>query len=178
MVPEPILRLHSCQVRPFAESDFISLAIAANNPKIARSMRNTFPQPYTADNAKAWISFANSASPLRDFAICRPDGSAVIGGIGLKARTDIHHRTMEVGYWLSENYWYQGIATEAVTAFSEWAFASFENLVRLDAEVFDGNRASNRVLEKAGFEFEGRRRKAVEKSGVILDAFVYSKVKE
>jgi len=165
-------------VRPFAESDFVSLARAANNPKIARWMRNTFPQPYTADDAKAWISFANSVSPPRDFAICRPDGSAVIGGIGLKVRTDIHHRTMEVGYWLSEDYWHQGITTEAVAAFSEWVFASFENLVRLDAEVFDGNLASNRVLEKAGFEFEGRRRKAVEKSGVILDALTYSKVKE
>lgn len=178
MAPDPILRLHSCQVRPYAEGDFMSLAIAANNPKIARWMRNTFPQPYTADDAKAWISFANSASPPRNFAICRPDGSAVIGGIGLKARTDIQHRTMEIGYWLSEDYWHQGIATEVVTAFAEWVFASFENLVRLDAEVFDGNRASNRVLEKAGFEFEGRRRKAVEKAGVVLDTLTYSKVKE
>ena len=92
MAPEPILRLRSCQVRPLAEEDFQSLARAANNPKIARWMRNTFPQPYTADDAKAWISLANSASPLRDFAIRRPDGSAVISGIGLKVRTDIHHR--------------------------------------------------------------------------------------
>ncbi|KAK4106399.1 acyl-CoA N-acyltransferase [Parathielavia hyrcaniae] len=165
-------------LRPYAEGDYISLAIAANTPKIARWMRNTFPQPYTADNAKAWISFADSVFPPRDFAICRPDGSAFIGGIGLKARTDIHHRTMEIGYWLSEYYRHQGIATEAVTAFSGWVFANFEKLVRLDAEVFYGNRASHRVLEKAGFEFEGRRRKAVEKLGVVIDALTYRKVKE
>ncbi|KAK3987549.1 putative N-acetyltransferase YoaA [Cladorrhinum sp. PSN332] len=178
MAPEPILQLRSCQVRPFKEEDFESIARAADNPKIARWMRNVFPQPYSVDDAKAWISIANSASPLRDFAICPPDGSTVIGGIGLKLGTDIHHRTMEVGYWLSEDYWQKGITTEVVTAFSEWAFGSFDRLLRLEAEVFEGNLASSRVLEKSGFEFEGRRKKAVEKSGVVMDALIYCKLKQ
>lgn len=181
MAPQSILRLRSCQVRPYQEGDFESLAEAADNPKIARWMRNAFPHPYTKDDAKAWISIANSGSPLRDFAICSPDGAAaavVIGGIGLKDRTDIHHRTMEVGYWLSEGHWGKGISTEAVTAFSKWAFDTFDRLVRLEAEVFEGNFGSCRVLEKAGFELEGRRKKAVEKSGVILDSLIYCKLRQ
>ncbi|KAK4459731.1 putative N-acetyltransferase [Cladorrhinum samala] len=185
--PAVLLQLRTCQLRPYREEvDVDSLAEAANNPKIARWMRDAFPHPYTKADAKAWISIANSASPLRDFAICSlPDGgggsepaaAVVIGGIGLKVRDDIHYRTMEIGYWLSEPHWGRGISTEAVIAFSEWAFETFGHVVRLEAEVFEGNLGSARVLEKAGFEFEGRRKKAVEKSGVVLDALIYCKLR-
>ncbi len=178
MPPGPILRLRSCLVRPYDEGDVSSIAKAADNPKIARWMRNTFPHPYTTGDAKTWISIANSASPLLDFAICRPDGSAVIGAVGLKARSDIYHRTMEIGYWLSEEYWHQGISTEVVAAFSDWAFDNFSHLLRLEAEVFEGNVASARVLEKTGFEFEGRHKKTVEKLGAVMDTLVYCKFKQ
>lgn len=175
MTPSPILRFSRCVVRPFDQGDVESLSSAANHPDIARWMRNTFPHPHTADDARAWISKATAAAPTRDFAICTPDGSAVIGGVGLKARDDIYYRTMEVGYWLGADHWGRGVATEVVAAFADWAFASFEHLLRLEAEVFDGNVGSCRVLEKAGFEFEGRRRKAIEKAGVVLDALIYVK---
>jgi RimJ/RimL family protein N-acetyltransferase len=165
-------------MRAYDKGDVKSLAKAANNPKIARWMRNTFPQPYTTDDSKAWISIAISTSPIRDFAICQPDGSAVIGGIGLKARDDIHYRTMEIGYWLCEDHWNRGIATEAVTAFSDWAFDKFDILLRLEAEVFEGNVASGRVLEKAGFVFEARQKKAIEKLGTVMDALTYCKFRQ
>lgn len=178
MPPEPILRLRSCLIRPFDEGDVSSLAKAANNPKIARWMRNTFPQPYTHDDAKTWISIANSASPVRDFAICDPDDSSVIGCIGLKARDDVQYRTMEIGFWLSEERWGKGIATEAVAAFSDWGFGRFAALLRLEAVVFEGNGGSCRVLETVGFVFEGRQRMAVEKGGVVLDTLTYCRFRE
>jgi RimJ/RimL family protein N-acetyltransferase len=178
MATRPILQLSSCTVRAYNQGDIESLAKAANNPQIARWMSNAFPQPYTIPDAEKWVSIANAASPLRDFAICPPDGSVVIGGIGLKAREDIHYRTMEIGYWISEDYWYRGIATEVVSAFSNWAFDNFERLVRLEAEVFEGNLASCRVLEKSGFEFEGTQRAAVEKLGNIMDTLTYTKIRQ
>lgn len=175
MSSNPILQLNSCLVRAYNEGDVESLAKAANNPRIARWMSNVFPQPYTVEDAKKWISIANTPSPIRDFAICRLDGSAVIGGIGLKARDDIHYRTMEIGYWICEDYWHQGIATEVVTAFSSWAFRNFEHLLRLEAEVLEGNPASGHVLIKSGFQFESRQRAAVEKLGRVMDTLTYTK---
>ncbi|KAI6775992.1 hypothetical protein HG530_002750 [Fusarium avenaceum] len=177
MASEHILKLSNCVVRAYHSGDVESLAKAANNSQIARWMQNGFPHPYTVKDAEEWISIANTPSPLRDFAICQPDGTTVIGGVGLKAREDVHHRTMEIGYWIAEDYWHQGIATQVITAFSSWAFDNFTNLVRLEAEVFDGNTASCRVLEKCGFEFEGRQRAAVEKLGVILDTYTYVKLR-
>ncbi|KAL4973924.1 acyl-CoA N-acyltransferase [Aspergillus desertorum] len=178
--PPPILHLSNSGIliRPFASttSDTQSLAHHANNPKIAQYMRNAFPSPYTETNASNWIKFTTSQTPTHDFAICLASTNAVIGAIGLKPRTDIQYRSMELGYWVSEEHWGRGIASEAVAEFVRWVFnrEEFGHVVRLDAEVFDGNEGSKRVLEKAGFMSEGRRRCAVEKGGVVLDTFVYA----
>ena len=69
--------------------------------------------------------------------------------------------------------WGRGIVTEAVKAFTDWALANFD-LSRISAGVFEWNPASARVLEKAGFEFEGRMKKAVTKEGRIGDELIYA----
>ncbi|KAL2818032.1 acyl-CoA N-acyltransferase [Aspergillus granulosus] len=179
-----------CHIRPLSHAsptDAPSLAHHANNPLIAKWMRNAFPSPYTLDNANFWISFTEAQSPKLDFAICTPDTTddtkrtgIVIGAIGLKPKDDVYHRTMEVGYWIGEEYWGRGIASEALEVFTGWAFAAQElkHVGRLEAEVFEGNGGSCKVLEKAGFVLEGRRRRAVEKGGVVLDVLVYGLLKE
>ncbi|KAL4744070.1 acyl-CoA N-acyltransferase [Aspergillus similis] len=169
-------------IRPLAHtnSDIQSLAHHANNPKIAQYMRNAFPSPYKHSDASSWITFTMSQNPKHDFCICLTSTNTVIGAIGLKPRTDIQHCSMELGYWLSEEYWGRGIVSEAVEEFVRWVFGrkEFGHVVRLDAEVFDGNEGSKRVLEKAGFVCEGRRRCAVEKGGVVLDTFVYALIRQ
>lgn len=83
----------------------------------------------------------------------------------------------EIGYWLGEPYWGRGIVTRAVAAVTEHAFETLQ-LVRVEAEVFEGNMGSMRVLEKCGYEREARMRKAVVKRGVVMDAFLYARVRE
>ncbi|KAF4948852.1 hypothetical protein FGADI_9342 [Fusarium gaditjirri] len=135
MSSNPILHLRKCLVRAYNDQDTHSLAKAADNPRVAQWLCNTFPQPYTIKDAENWIRIANTPSQLRHFAICEASGSVVIGGIGLEARDDIHYRTMQIGYWICEEYWHRGIGTEVVSAFSDWAFENFGHLVRLEAEV-------------------------------------------
>ncbi|KAL4914554.1 acyl-CoA N-acyltransferase [Aspergillus aurantiobrunneus] len=170
----------NCLIRPFAptSAEAASLSTEANNPLIAKYMRNAFPHPYTAQDASNWITYTNSQNPRYDFAICSAATDTVIGAIGLKPRTDIHHRTLELGYWVGEGHWGRGIATEAVAVFVRWVFERFGQVVRLEAEVFDGNEGSRRVLEKNRFVCEGRRRRAVEKEGVMLDVFGYALLRE
>lgn len=179
---QPILQLPKsrCLIRQFDSSpaEEETLSAVANNPRVTKYMTNAFPSPYTIPEAQKWIAFTKSQSPVRDFAICDAETNSVIGTIGLKPKTDIHHRTMELGYWVGETHWGRGIATEAVQLFSAWAFANFEHLVRLEAEVIEGNDGSRKVMERAGYIFEGRRRLAVEKNGVLLDTYNYSLLRE
>ena len=67
---------------------------------------------------------------------------------------------MELGYWLGEPFWGQGLATEAAGALLEHAFAGYP-VERVQAHHFEGNTASGRVLEKIGMQFEGVRRRAL-----------------
>ncbi|KAE8149082.1 hypothetical protein BDV25DRAFT_130644 [Aspergillus avenaceus] len=167
--PSPILRLNTILIRPLYSGDTPSLTREANNLKISRWMRNQFPSPYTLADAQIWLTVA---SPT-DFAICRADDNVLIGGIGLKPREDIYYRSMEIGYWLGEGHWGKGIVTEALKAVTAWAFERHPSVLRIDAEVFQGNEGSRRVLEKAGYEFEGRKKWAVEKNGVVMDVMIY-----
>ncbi len=101
----------------------------------------------------------------------------VIGGIGLTLQRDVHRRSAEIGYWLGEPFWGRGIAAEALAAVSEYAFAEHD-LVRLFACVYEGNPASARVLEKAGYVCEGRLRKSVTKAAQTLDQFLYARISD
>ena len=165
--------LGSCRIREFVPEDAESLARNADNPKIAEQLRDRFPHPYTISHAREWIEQALARDPVSSFAIATT--GKVIGGIGLELQPDVYIRSAELGYWLAESHWGRGIATRAVTCFSEKAFVAFD-LVRIYARVFETNPASARVLEKAGFRFEGRLRMSVVKQGRLLDELLYSSI--
>ncbi|KAL4928896.1 GNAT family N-acetyltransferase [Aspergillus undulatus] len=181
-IPPPILSLpkSNTQIRPFHNtlSEATTFSSHANSPLIARYMRNAFPQPYTHQDAHAWFTYTSTQTPLLDFAIADASSNTAIGAVGLKPRSDVQHRTVEIGYWIGQEYWGRGIGSEVVTAFTEWTFKEFPHVVRIEAGVFEGNEGSKRVLEKAGYGFEGRQRRAVEKNGVLLDVFVYAVVRD
>ena len=84
---------------------------------------------------------------------------------------------MEIGYWLGEPYWGRGIATRAVRALIDYAFAHFD-LMRLYATVFEWNPASARVLEKAGFTYEARIGKSVTKDGKTIYQLLHALIRD
>ena len=97
----------------------------------------------------------------------------VVGSIGLFVGSDVFEKSAELGYWLAEEYWGEGIMTEAVKQICREAFERFE-IVRIYAEPFAHNTGSRRVLEKAGFSQEGIMRKGVYKKGKIDDYCMYA----
>lgn len=67
--------------------------------------------------------------------------------------------------------------TAVVRRLCEIAFAEL-GLVKIEAQVFAGNAASAKVLEKCGFQQEGYLRKHHLKDGKYLDARLFAFVKE
>ncbi len=165
------LVLESCTIRSWRFDDAESLVRHANNRKVARHLRDSFPHPYTPDDALDWLDLVTVVEPETNFTI-DVDGEAV-GGIGLELRSDVYRCSAEMGYWLGEPYWGRGIATEAVVALTGWAFENHD-FERIEAVVFGTNPASRRVLDKAGYTFEARLRNAICKDGEIVDEFVYA----
>ncbi|KAL0944877.1 gcn5-related n-acetyltransferase [Colletotrichum truncatum] len=179
-LPSPILSLQKSIVRQYHASDAASLSQAANSKAVAAFLRNHFPQPYTLSDAEGWISI-NQTSPLRNWAIICPTSGRTMGSIGVIPGKDVYSAGFELGYFLGEEFWGRGIMSELVPAFVKWVFGGMgEEKVRVErlwAGVFSENKASQGVLRKSGFQFEGRLRNAVIKDGVLMDEMVYSIIK-
>ncbi len=168
------LTLKQCTIRPWRLDDAESLAKHANNRKIWLTVRDLFPHPYTIQDAHEFLRRAMSEQPEMKFCV-EIDGAAV-GGIGVHPGQDVYRLTATMGYWLGEQFWGRGIMTEAVAAVTDFCFKNFP-LRRISAEVFTSNPASARVLEKAGFIFEGRLKNHVFKDGKLLDSLLYARTK-
>lgn len=160
-----------CLLRPWRAGDADALVKYANNPNIARNLRDRFPHPYTLRDAKGFIQSCLSARPHVSFAIV-VDGEAA-GGIGISPGSDVERFSAEIGYWLGEPFWGRGITAEAVELMSVYAFDTCR-LLRLFALPFAENRRSARVLEKAGYTREGILRSSAVKDGVVRDQALYA----
>lgn len=143
----------------------------ANNRNIWINLRDRFPHPYTAGDARRWLDMVVDQKPETNFAIAIADEA--VGGIGFTVQPDVGRRSAEIGYWLGEDFWGRGITTEALIAVTDYAFSHYD-VCRLFAHVFDWNDASARVLEKAGYTFEGRLLKSVTKDGQTIDQLMYA----
>ncbi len=166
------IQLSLCVLRPCRQGDEADIVRQANNPNVARHLRERFPQPYTGKDAEAWIAIAAKESPTLNFAICVDEH--VVGGIGLMPGSDIHRVSAEVGYWLGESYWGRGIAACALRGLTDYAFATFADLNRLFAYVDEDHPPSIRVLEKSGFRREGHLIGAAIKVRTLHNQFIYA----
>ena len=166
------LKLERCTVRDWRMDDAPSIVKHANNRNVSRNLRDRFAYPYTIENANEFLTRSTSKEPRNNFCI-EIDGAAV-GGIGVHIGEDVHRHAASIGYWLGEEFWGRGVMSEVVSAFVDHCFANLP-LHRISAEALENNPASARVLEKAGFVFEGRLRKNVIKDGQILDSLLYAK---
>jgi ribosomal-protein-alanine N-acetyltransferase len=163
-------------VRSWRREDARELAQQANDRRVWLNLRDAFPHPYGLSDAKRFISTAMAMSPQTNFAI-EVDGR-VAGGIGFRLHGDVERVGAEVGYWLGAEFWGRGVATAAVRAVTEHAFATHAELERLYAVPYASNAASVRVLEKAGYRAEGLLRRSAIKDGQVQDQWMYAMLRE
>lgn len=159
------------RLRPWHISDANNLARYANNYNIARFMTDAFPHPYTLEDANRFIEQVSQAHPLKVMAI-EVNGEAA-GGIGVFPQADIMRLNAEMGYWLAEPYWGLGITSKAIAEMISYAFNTFD-IQRIYARPFGNNKASQHVLEKAGFLLEAHIRNNIIKNGEVLDEMIYA----
>ena len=157
-------------LRKWKRSDADALAKIANNKNIADNLRDMFPFPYKKKDAKQWIERVKQEGVTTNF--CIELAGEVAGSIGFVLKEDVYRKNIEIGYFISEEFWGRGIATQAMRQALEYIEKKFDP-VRIYAEVFEHNKASMKVLEKNGFYLEGVRKKAVIKNGVVMDDHVW-----
>lgn len=173
--PTLALPVPGARLRPWQSSDAHALARHGNDRSIWLNLRDRFPHPYNLADAEQHLSTV-TAPEISDLHLCiEVDGEAA-GSISVLFKHDVNRRSAELGYFVGRQHWGRGIATAAVRAVRDYAFAHFD-LCRLYAVVYEPNLASARVVEKAGFGLEGRLRKAITKDGRTFDALLYALVR-
>lgn len=68
--------------------------------------------------------------------------------------------------------------TEVITWLSHWVFEQVPTLLKLEASVVEENTASMKVLERAGYEYEGTRKMAVFKNGRVSNIVLFGLTKD
>ena len=158
-------------IRPWQDSDLDALIEYGNNKHIANFLTDAFPHPYTQEKGEAFIAYAKATKPTSIFAI-DIQGKAS-GGIGLHPQQDIQRFNAELGYWLAEPFWNQGVITEAIRQMVDYGFEHLP-INRIFARPFGSNIASQKALEKAGFILEGRFEKTLIKNNEWQDELIYA----
>ena len=159
------------ECRPLRKEDAPRMAELANNRNIWDHVRDFFPHPYQLQDALDFIDLMNQPGPDRVFGIHTEEGFC--GAVGVHPLKDIYRYTAELGYWIGEPYWGLGIATSAV----KWVVSDTwrkTDLQRLEAGVFDYNKASMRILEKCNFKKECIQKNRLMKNGKLYDEHLYA----
>lgn len=158
-------------LRPWEITDLESLVKYANNPAIAQNLMDRFPHPYTLEAGEKFLQMVTQPNPPN--VLCIDIDGKASGGIGLHIAEDIYRKNAELGYWLAEPFWGNGIVSRVVPQMVQYGFANFD-ITRIFARPFRTNKASQRVLEKAGFVLEASMEKTFFKNNQFQDELIYA----
>ena len=159
-------------LRDYEPSDAARLVLLANNKNVSRYLVDTFPYPYTQQDAEWWITTGATADDTVTKVI--QYNGEFVGSVGITPQVGWKSHVAEIGYWIGEAYWRQGITTAALTLMTDHALSAL-HYQKLFAPVLGPNKASMKVLEKCGYELEGILKREVSKDGQYFDLYHYAK---
>lgn len=174
--PDKTIETNRLLLRLFRESDASEVTKLCNNYNL---YKNTLylPYPYSIEDALSWIknhpdNFSDNKS--YEFAITDKVTEKIYGAIALTNNQKF--KNGEIAYWVGEEYWGNGYASEASKAILEFAFIE-KQYHKVFARYFDSNLASGRVIEKIGMRKEGVLRNHVMKENRYVDLVYYGILK-
>jgi RimJ/RimL family protein N-acetyltransferase len=105
------------------------------------------------------------------WAVATSENGAAIGECDL-SEIDKRHKRAEIGFLFARAYWGNGYALEAARALVAHAFGPL-GLERVGARCHAGNMRSVGLLERLGFQFEGRLKEHLVREGERRDCLLY-----
>lgn len=163
----PSMTTRRLTLRPPAVRDVERLVELLDDYDIAR-MTSRIPHPYRRQDALSWLS---SLSADKERAYAAFLGAELIGVGGYVLRKDL--ATAEIGYWIGKPYWGRGLASEIASALVAHGFEDL-HLDQITANHAFDNPASQRVIEKCGFERTGTRSMRAVSRGAEVEIWTYA----
>jgi RimJ/RimL family protein N-acetyltransferase len=141
--------------RSFTTADLEPFAAYRADPDVARYQSWS---DFTLDDARSFVDSLRGEEPgvpgdWFQIALEARDGGALVGDLALHVEED-EPRVAEVGFTLASDQQGKGYATEALTGYLDWLFATY-GLHRVHAVTDALNAPAAALLERVGFRREG-----------------------
>lgn len=174
----PTLTSQRLILRPFLLTDIKRIQQLANDSAVV-DMTSNVPYPCHEKMVENWIknhkkAFKSGSSLI--LAIVVAENNCLIGSISLLDISSFHQRA-EIGYWLGNQFWQKGYATEATKKLLEYGFNQLK-LNRIEGRCMARNQASAKVMLKAGLKFEGERKQQMNIHNRLEDIHYFGLVNE
>lgn len=165
MSSEPFLRGGSVTLHPMEPDDLTFARDLLNDPDVRAGLTASTPQTLESERTW-WDGLGDDDHPF----VLRADDRRV-GVIGYH-ESEEPWGLAEVGYFVDPDHWGKGYATDALDAVLRYAFDE-RRCNKVEANAYATNEASKSVLETAGFEREGVRRRHCFVDGEYVDLHEY-----
>lgn len=166
-------------LRPYSEADVGDIFSYASNTEVTKYLLwDAHKSIEDSRNFLKWIQSVTCNERGKLFfvyAIYLKQENKVIGSIDFK---NTHRFGGQIDYVIGKNYWGNGYVSEAAEALKGWAFYTMPELVRLQSYCLPENKASQRVMEKVGMQYEGLRKKSFIVKNKPVDIVHYAFVKD
>jgi len=133
--------------------------------------------PFTVENARDYIKFANTTRDNLILAVVAREGDKHMGNIALQDISTVYRSaafSIMIGY---SEAWGKGYGYEAARLIINHGFGAL-NLHRISCATFDNNPGMIGLANKLGFTEEGRRREAAFKETKYLNVIEYGLLRE
>lgn len=171
-MPGPLFTAgENVELRPIEEEDVPFLQRLMNDPQVREGLGAY--EPLNEAEEQEWFESITEDDDVH-LLVCTD--SEPVGTIGLHMKHAAWGNA-EVGYSVVPSAWGNGYATDALREVCRWGFDE-RRLNKVTARAYETNPASNRVLEKVGFEQEGTFRQEAYVDGEFVDLHRYGLLAE
>lgn len=151
---QPVLATDRVRLRPFEDRDVHRIAEACADP-VSQHFLGQLPRGYSVDDARAYVEDCREGAATHShwaWCITAPPGDACLGAITLLR---LGQEAGEIGYWAHPQARGNGLVGTATRLVADHALGSGRHH-SLALRIAMGNRASEAVARRAGFEPTGR----------------------
>ena len=171
----PVLSTRRLTLRAATPKDVPAFRALLSVPEVTRfSNWPDAPSTTEVERSLRWMSKVHGSGKGCAWIIEISGSKALAGAIRFNS-FEKKWRCGQIGYELHPDYWGKGLMTEAVRAVVACGHETFR-LNRIDAWTMPGNAASDRVLEKSGFRYEGTLRQKAWFKGAFHDFRMFGRV--
>lgn len=163
------------ELEKWKSGDYEDFFLLSNDKEMWGNMSDDFPK--TLEESKQIVDFFSNSEDITEYIRAIKIDDKIVGCIAAFFETGMYCKNAEISYWLNCEYRGKGIMPQLIKMFSQCLFTKFD-IHRIWARPFESNRASQRVLEKAGFIYEGLMLENVLKNNQYINSKFYALVKK